>query len=76
MSRFVAAGENPDSLAPPADERWLKAQQTVEALRKPKRVEEGKQEGGKSLYEVLQANKGRQCIVIRRCRHKLSLLTR
>ncbi|KAF2093102.1 hypothetical protein NA57DRAFT_25722, partial [Rhizodiscina lignyota] len=53
-SRFVPAG----TLEEPVnrDEEWAKAQQDIEANRKQKE-EEGKQEGGKSLYEVLQANK-------------------
>ncbi|KAL2429257.1 hypothetical protein ABEF95_003619 [Exophiala dermatitidis] len=55
MSRFVSAGTDADSKVP--DEAWLKAQQEVEAQRKPKPSEPGQQEGGKSLYEVLQQNK-------------------
>ena len=39
------------------DEEWLKAQQDIEASRLRKE-EEGKQQDGKSLYEVLQNNKG------------------
>jgi hypothetical protein len=62
MSRFVSAGTDPDS-RPPVDDGWLKAQQEVEATRKAKTVEPGKQEGGKSLYEVLEANKGRSPLV-------------
>jgi hypothetical protein len=57
MSRFVPAGTDPDSLPP--DDAWLKAKQEVESQKKPKPREEGVQEGGKSLYEVLQQNKGR-----------------
>lgn len=57
MSRFVSAGIDADS-RPSVDEAWLKAQQEVEIHRKPKKLDEGKQEAGKSLYEVLQANKG------------------
>ncbi|KIX95390.1 uncharacterized protein Z520_08907 [Fonsecaea multimorphosa CBS 102226] len=53
MSRFVPAGTDPDT----PDDAWVKAQQQVESTRKPKTVEGGAQEGGKSLYEVLQANK-------------------
>ncbi|KAL2430814.1 hypothetical protein ABEF95_013627 [Exophiala dermatitidis] len=55
MSRFVSAGTDAESKVP--DEAWLKAQQEVEAQRKPKPSEPGQQEGGKSLYEVLQQNK-------------------
>lgn len=52
-SRFVsAAAERPVG----EDDDWVKAQQTIEHTFKPKQ-EEGKQEGGKSLYEVLQQNK-------------------
>lgn len=40
------------------DGDWLKAQQDIEAIRTQKR-EQGGQEGGKSLYEVLQQNKGK-----------------
>jgi hypothetical protein len=55
MSRFVSAGE----LEKPAerDDEWVKAKKEVEQERNRK-LEAGKQEGGKSLYEVLQANKG------------------
>lgn len=55
MSRFVSAGELEKQTKP--DDDWLKAQQEIEEDRKRKQ-EVGKQEGGKSLYEVLQANKG------------------
>lgn len=58
MSRFVSAGTDPDS-RPPDDDAWLKARQEIELQKAPKKGDEGKQEGGKSLYEVLQANKGR-----------------
>lgn len=39
------------------DDDWLQAQKEIEANRRRKE-EEGAQEGGKSLYEVLQQNKG------------------
>lgn len=39
------------------DDEWLKAQQEIEANRRRKE-EESRQQGGKSLYEVLQSNKG------------------
>ena len=39
------------------DDEWLKAQQEIEATRRRKE-EESRQDGGKTLYEVLQANKG------------------
>jgi hypothetical protein len=57
MSRFVAAGTNEDNAAE-RDSEWIKVQKELEAGRERK-VEPGTQEGGKSLYEVLQANKGR-----------------
>ncbi|KAH0843103.1 hypothetical protein AYO21_03396 [Fonsecaea monophora] len=53
MSRFVPAGTDADA----PDDAWVKAQQQVESLRRPKKVDGGTQEGGKSLYEVLQSNK-------------------
>lgn len=55
MSRFVSAGTDEEPTA--HDEAWLQAQQEIEAKRREK-AEAGKQEGGKSLYETLQANKG------------------
>lgn len=39
------------------DDEWLKAQEAIEAARR-KKEDEARQHGGKSLYEVLQANKG------------------
>lgn len=39
------------------DDEWRQAQQEIEAKRREKE-ELGKQNEGKSLYEVLQANKG------------------
>lgn len=39
------------------DDEWLKAQLELEATRKRK-DEESRHDGGKSLYEVLQQNKG------------------
>ncbi|KIV78981.1 hypothetical protein PV11_06577 [Exophiala sideris] len=53
--RFVSAGGEP--VPEVSNDAWAKAKQDVEAQRKPKQLEEGTQEGGKSLYEVLQANK-------------------
>ncbi|KIW91274.1 uncharacterized protein Z519_08170 [Cladophialophora bantiana CBS 173.52] len=57
MSRFVSAGTDADAAAPAPDDAWVKAQQLVESTRKAKKLDEGTQDGGKSLYEVLQANK-------------------
>ena len=39
------------------DDAWVQAQQEIEANRRRKE-EESRQDGGKTLYEVLQANKG------------------
>lgn len=39
------------------DDAWLQAQKDVEETRRRKE-EESRQEGGKTLYEVLQQNKG------------------
>lgn len=39
------------------DDEWLKAQQEIEENRR-RRAQEGLQEGNKSLFEVLQSNKG------------------
>lgn len=54
---FVSGGtiDNPTE----RDDEWLKAQQEIEAERRRKQ-EEGKQEGGRSLYDVLQQNKSEQ----------------
>lgn len=54
MSRFVSGGtvDQPEE----RDDAWRQAQEEVEARHKQKQ-EDGKQEGGKSLYETLQANK-------------------
>jgi hypothetical protein len=57
MSRFVSAGTNEENAAE-RDAAWAKVQKELEAGRE-RRVEPGTQEGGKSLYDVLQANKGR-----------------
>ena len=54
-SGFVSAGTNEEPIE--RDDEWRKAQQVVEANFRRKQ-EEGKQDGGKSLYEVLQQNKG------------------
>ncbi|KAF2154562.1 hypothetical protein K461DRAFT_252610 [Myriangium duriaei CBS 260.36] len=54
MSRFVAGG-TVDQPTERSDE-WLKAQQAIEA-KKAAKLPVGQQEGGKSLYETLQANK-------------------
>jgi hypothetical protein len=59
MSRFVAAGSDPGAPDKPVDDAWLQAQKLVESTKQPKKPVEQTQEGGKSLYEVLQANKGK-----------------
>ncbi|THX13395.1 hypothetical protein D6D13_03766 [Aureobasidium pullulans] len=54
MSRFVSGGtvDKPTE----RDDEWLKAQEQIEAARR-KKEDESRQHEGKSLYEVLQANK-------------------
>ena len=54
-SGFVSGGttDNPNE----RDEQWIEAQQELEASRRRKE-EEGRQENGKTLYDILQANKG------------------
>ncbi|KAL9598569.1 MAG: hypothetical protein Q9219_004400 [cf. Caloplaca sp. 3 TL-2023] len=53
-SGFVSGGTTDNPIE--RDEEWLTAQREIEANRRRKE-EEGRQEGGKSLYEVLQGNK-------------------
>ena len=54
-SGFVSTGttDNPAK----RDDEWLAAQQELEASRRRKE-DESKHQDGKSLYEVLQSNKG------------------
>ena len=54
-SGFVSAGTTDKPVE--RDDEWLKAQQEIEVNRR-KNEEESRQEGGKTLYEVLQSNKG------------------
>ena len=54
-SGFVSGGNSDAPLE--RDDEWLKAQQDIEANRR-RREDESRHEGGKTLYEVLQANKG------------------
>ena len=54
-SGFVSGGTTDQPIA--RDDEWLKAQQEIEATRRRKE-EESRQEGDKTLYEVLQQNKG------------------
>lgn len=55
MSRFVSAGTTEEPIQ--RDDEWHKAQQELEEARKLKE-EQGQHDSGKSLYDVLQANKG------------------
>ncbi|KAK5140543.1 hypothetical protein LTR04_002952 [Oleoguttula sp. CCFEE 6159] len=54
MSRFVSGGTIDEPVE--RDDEWLKAQQEIEARRRQKE-EESRQQGGKTLFETLQANK-------------------
>ena len=54
-SGFVSGGTSEKPIE--RDSEWLEAQEELEATRRRKE-EESRQEGGKTLYEVLQANKG------------------
>ena len=54
-SGFVSGGTAEHPIE--RDDEWLKAQQEIEANRRQKE-EASRQEGGKTLYEVLQNNKG------------------
>lgn len=55
-SRFVPAGSTDDT-APDMDD-WDQARKDIEETRRRKE-EESRQEGGKSLYDILQQNKGK-----------------
>lgn len=54
-SGFVSGGTT--EYTPGNDSEWQKVKQELDESRK-RRAEQGKHEGGKSLYEVLQQNKG------------------
>ncbi len=56
-SGFVAAGSDGASTKP--DDAWVRAQQLVAQSRSTE-SKPNKQDDGKSLYDVLQQNKGRQ----------------
>lgn len=60
MSSGFVSGGTTDTPAE-RDDEWLRAQQEIEANRRRKE-EEGKQDGGRSLYEILQNNKGESSI--------------
>ena len=53
-SGFVSGGTNDQPLE--RDDEWRRAQQELEQERRRK-AELGKQDGGKSLFDVLQQNK-------------------
>ncbi|KAL9130183.1 MAG: hypothetical protein Q9217_001577 [Psora testacea] len=66
-SGFVSGGTNDNPIQ--RDDEWLAAQHEVEANRHRK-VAESRQEGGKTLYEVLQNNKGYKlptCVNLEEC---------
>ena len=63
-SGFVSAGTNEAPVE--RDDEWLKAQQELEEERRRK-AEIGKQNDGKSLYEVLQQNKSELLSCTRTC---------
>lgn len=54
-SGFVSGGTTEKPIE--RDDAWLQAQKDIEETRRRKE-EESRQEGGKTLYEVLQQNKG------------------
>ncbi|QIX02025.1 hypothetical protein AMS68_007542 [Peltaster fructicola] len=54
MSRFVSGGTDEEPAE--RDDAWIQAQKAVEARHLAK-LDAGKQDGGKSLFETLQANK-------------------
>ena len=54
-SGFVPAGSDATSIKP--DDAWVKAQQLVAQSRSAE-AKPSKQDDGKSLYDVLQQNKG------------------
>lgn len=55
-SGFVPAGSTENTSS--TNDDWEKAKQDIEDARRRKE-EAGRQEGGKSLFEVLQQNKGK-----------------
>ena len=54
-SGFVSGGTTDVPIE--RDDEWLQAQKDIEETRRRKE-EESRQDGGKTLYEVLQQNKG------------------
>ena len=55
-AKFVSGGTIDQPIE--RDDDWLQAQKEIDANRRRKEEESGQQAGGKSLYEVLQQNKG------------------
>jgi acyl-CoA reductase-like NAD-dependent aldehyde dehydrogenase len=62
-SGFVSAGTTDESAAAERDEELRRAREELEEERRRK-AEMGRQEGGKSLYEVLQQNKSKSSEVL------------
>lgn len=58
MSKFVSGGTIDEPIE--RDDEWAKAQRELEEAAR-KREEEKDQNGGKSLFEILEANKGGAC---------------
>lgn len=56
MSRFVSAGTDVEPVE--RDAEWLHAQEELETNRRLKEEQSRATDDGKTLYEVLQANKG------------------
>ena len=61
-SGFMSGGTTEN----PSDE-WLAAQQEIEANRRRKADEASRHQGGKTLYEVLQGNKGGSTLPLPPC---------
>lgn len=66
-SGFVSAGTNENPIE--RDDEWLRAQQELEEERRRK-AEIGKQDDGKSLFEVLERNKSEPNSVAWPCLHE------
>ena len=60
-SGFVSGGTTDNPIE--RDSEWLRVQEELEANRRRK-DEESQQVGGKSLYEVLEQNKGTQAALL------------
>jgi hypothetical protein len=73
-SRFVSGGTNEEPTE--RDEAWLSAQKEIDAKRLEQKLKPGEQEGGKSLYETLQANKGDFLPLLTHYSHRHTPLTR